>query len=317
MKNKIFMILMITILLFTFTSCSQEPEETNEDEKVRVYASIYPVYDFARKIGGDNIQVELLVPPGAEPHSWEPSAKTVANIERSKILLYNGLEMDPWAEKLAGSLKGTEIQTLAVGEIEGIDYIQSDEQEHDHQHEQDHHHGTYDPHIWLDPTIAEKMAEAIKDILIKVDQTNKEDYEKNFGDFKEDLATLDEDYQQNLAHIEKKEFVVAHAAFGYLARRYDLTQVPIAGIAPQVEPSSTKLAEITSLMKEKELTTIFFENLSSPKLANVLAEETGAKVDVLHSLDGLTQEEMDSGKEYISIMRENLEKLQQALGVSR
>jgi zinc transport system substrate-binding protein len=309
LEKKILIIFSTLLLLFNLVGCSSETQEGKEGE-IKVYTSIYPLYDFTKKVGGDKIQVELLVPPGAEPHGFEPSAKKVAEIEEGNLFLYNGLEMDPWAEKLSKSLEGTSVHTLALGEIQGIEPILFKE---DHDHEEEEEHGIYDPHIWLDPMNAKGMAETIKNELVKIDGENKDYYEERFITFKDNLEKLDKEYRESLSQGQKKEFVVAHAAFGYLARRYDLKQISISGLAPQAEPSPSKLVELTKVVEKYNINTIFFENLSSPKLSEVLASETGTKTEVLNPIGGLTQEEMDKGQEYISIMRENLEKLEEAL----
>lgn len=310
--KKILILLLFIIVLTSFTACSFSGTEKETEQRV-VYTSVYPIYDFTKKIGGDKIHVELLIPPGTEPHSWEPSAKDMAKIEESDLFLYNGLGLDSWAERIAKSLPNEDRNTLAVAEIGNIKPMVFTEGEKDHQDQEAHGHGNYDPHVWLDPTNVEKMAESIKEQLVKIDPQNEEYYEKNFSTFQKQLKELDEKYQQALSQVEKRDFIVNHAAFGYLANRYHLNQIAITGLTPQAEPSPAKLKELTALIKKYDISTIFMENLSSPKLTDVLAEETGAKVDLLHPIDGLTQEEMDQGKEYLSLMGQNLKALKRAL----
>ena len=309
------MAVLIYLLLYT-TACSttmRADEAENRDELV-AYTSIYPIYDFTKKIAGDRIRVELLVPPGAEPHGWEPSAKIISEIGHSQVFFYNGLELDIWAEKIGASLTKENVKCIAVAEADSIQpMIFNEEIKHGQEQLEEHHHGSYDPHVWLDPTIVEEMAKTIMDTFIEVDAKNKSYYQENFNAFQEQLQELDEDYKQALSKLKKKEFVVSHAAFGYMAKRYGLNQIAILGLAPQAEPSPAKLVELTSLIREYDLHTIFFERLSSPKVANVIANETGIKVEELNPIGGLTQEEMDRGEEYISIMRGNLEKLVKAL----
>ena len=310
--KKILILLLFIILLTSFTACSSSGTEKGTEQRV-VYTSVYPIYDFTKKIGGDKIRVELLIPPGTEPHSWEPSAKDMAKIEESDLFLYNGLGLDSWAERITKSLSNGNTNVLAVAEIDNIKPMVFKEEEKDHQDQEEHDHGSYDPHVWLDPTNAGKMAEAIKEQLVKIDPQNEKYYEENFTIFQKQLKELDEKYQQALSQVEKRDFIVNHAAFGYLANRYGLNQIAITGLSPQAEPSPAKLKELTVLIEKHDISIIFMENLSSPKLTNVLAKETGAKVDLLHPIDGLTQEEMDQGKEYLSLMEQNLKALTTAL----
>lgn len=303
-------LLFITIILVNFTACSIASGEEEENGEIIVYTSVYPIYDFSQKIGGEKVQVELLMPPGAQPHGWEPSAKDRAKVEESQIFLYNGLGLDPWAERMAETLSNEEIQTLALAEIDTIKPMTFTE---DHDHEEDENHSTYDPHVWLDPTNVEKMAEAIGNVFIEVDPANQKYYEENLKAFQKELQTLDEKFQQRLSSIKKRDFIVNHAAFGYLANRYDLNQIAITGLAPQAKPSPSKLKELTQVIREYDMHTIFMEELSSPKVVDVLAEETGVEVELLHPIGGLTQEEIDQGEDYLSLMRKNLENLSKAL----
>ncbi|SJZ83560.1 metal ABC transporter substrate-binding protein [Garciella nitratireducens] len=313
MKKKEILIMLIALLLMSFTACSSLQDQGQATKK-KVYTSIYPIYDFTKKIGGDKIEIELLTSPGAEPHSFEPSAKDMAKIEKSDLFLYNGLGLDSWAEKIAQSLSNQGKKALAVAEIEEIHpMIFTEQDENHHQGQQSHEHGIYDPHVWLDPMNAEKMAKAIKEQLVRIDSENKEYYEKNFITFQKQLKELDENYQKSLSQVEKKDFIVNHAAFGYLANRYGLNQIPITGLVPQAEPSPAKLKELTKLIKEHDINTIFMESLSSSKLTDVLSEETGVKVELLHPIGGLTRQEMDQGKEYLSLMKQNLQVLTKAL----
>lgn len=166
----------------------------------------------------------------------------------------------------------------------------------------------------MDPIRAIKQAENIKDALIQADESNRDFYEANYQEFADRLKALDARYEEALNNVKKKEIVVAHAAFGYLADRYGLEQIPVSGLNPQEEPSAVGLVQITKLLREKGIKYVFFETLTSPKLSEVLANEVGAGTAVLNPIGGLTQEEMDAGKDYITVMEENLETLKIVLG---
>ncbi|MFZ5966991.1 MAG: metal ABC transporter substrate-binding protein [Bacillota bacterium] len=313
--------ILMTLMLLVAAGCSKEtnqrPQSQTEEKRLIVYTTIYPMYDFAQKIGGDKVDVRLMIPPGAEPHDWEPTAKLMAALEEADVLIYNGVEIEPWIDKVLGSLSNKNI--VIVEASEDIELIKFEEHAHeDNEEEQlaeeEDDHGEYDPHVWLDPTNAAKEAENIMNAFIKADEDNKELYEANYQAFKEKIAALDQKYQQELRDVKRKEIVVAHAAFGYLTHKYGLEQISINGLSPQEEPSAAKLAEIAEEVKEHEIKYIFFETLTSPKLSQVLAEETGAKTAVLNPIDGLTEEEMKAGKDYFAVMEENLHTLKTALG---
>lgn len=309
-----FVLAIVLLLYSTARSTRMKEEDIENKDEIVVYTSVYPIYDFTKKIAGGRVRVEMLVPPGAEPHGWEPSAKAISKIEQSQIFLYNGLGLDLWAEKIADSLSEESVKCMAVAEVETIQaMVFSKDISQGEKQQEESHHGDYDPHVWLDPTIAEEMARSIMDVFVEVDSKNENYYQENFTIFQDQLKELDQSYQEELSKVKKKNFIVSHAAFGYMAKRYGLKQIAILGLAPQAEPSPAKLVELTSLIREYDLHTIFFERLSSPKAANVLAKETGIKVEELNPIGGLTQEEMDAGQEYLSIMKENLEKLKKAL----
>jgi zinc transport system substrate-binding protein len=190
-------------------------------------------------------------------------------------------------------------------------------EEDDHgAHEDDHahEHGDLDPHVWLDPNFAKLQAEAIKNALVEIDAENAEYYESNFAELANKFDELDANYNDLNEHIERRDFVVSHAAFGYIASRYNLNQVAITGLSPSNEPSARQLEEIIEFVRVNQIQYIMFENLVTPKVADVVKEEVGAEALVLHNLEGLTKEEMSQGKDYFSIMEDNLDAFKQALG---
>ncbi|KXG76134.1 metal ABC transporter substrate-binding protein [Thermotalea metallivorans] len=317
MRNKKFQGLSLLVVFFIvfMAGCSkptQRPEEEALKDRIVVYASFYPMYDFAKNIGKDKIDLKLMIPPGVEVHDWEPTAKLMGNMEKADVFIYNGLGMEPWAEKLIASVQND--QWIVIEASQGVALLEAEEhEEEEHGDEEEGSHGDYDPHVWLNPMNALKQAENIKNAFVKADEANRDFYERNFKEFADKLKALDQKFQEELRDVKKKEMVVAHGAFGYLAHRYGLEQVAITGLSPQEEPSAAKLAEITKFAKERNLKYIFFETLTSPRLAEVLAQEVGAKTAVLNPIEGLTQEEMKAGKDYISVMEENLKTLKQAL----
>ncbi len=291
------------------TGCSQRAEiQTNiSPKKIQVYASIYPMYDFAQKIGKDRIDLKLVTPPGAEPHDWEPTARNIAEMKEADVFIYNGAGFESWVDKLVRTIDSDSL--ILVDTSSGVELLKATDHIHDHGHAHQ-----MDPHIWLDPIRAKKQAENIQNAFIQADPANRAFYEKNYQEFSEEIESLHKQYRDALSNVKRREMIVSHAAFGYLAERYGLEQIPISGISPQEEPSPAKMAQITRLCRERQVKYIFFETLASPKLAEVLADEVGAQTAVLNPIGGLTQQEIDAGKDYFSIMKENLEVLKKALG---
>lgn len=297
------------------SGCGQSADKmvsTPTDGMVKVYASVYPVYDFTKKIGGDRIQLTCMVPAGAEPHAWEPSPRSLAGLQEADLFIYNGAGMEPWVDKVAGALadRGPEMVVATTGiELSTLEPATHEHVEKGH----GHHHTGYDPHVWLDPVLARTMAQNITRALVEVDPGNREYYESNCQVFVRQLKELDTDYREALDQCQRHQLVVTHQAFGYLARRYNLEQVPLMGISAESEPTPTRLAEVARFCQEHDVTYIFVEKLVSPKAAQALAREIGAEVLVLDPIGGLTSEQIQKGDDYLSLMKANLENLKKAL----
>ncbi len=324
--KKIFIILFLTLLLFA--GCGTSPAETPQDSKIIVYASFYPLYDFAQKIGGDRVEVNNIIPAGIEPHDWEPTPQLLIELLKADILVFNGLDLEPWVEKTAKTLK--ESNLLLVNTSEGIEPLRGyrhdhghnhedcDDHGHDHEdcddHDDEHEHDNIpDPHIWLDPLLALHQAEKIMDALIAVDPAHEDSYRKNFSNFLNQIEQLDLAYKEGLKDVPRREFIVTHLSFAYLAERYGLVQLGISGLSPHEEPGPGQMKEIVDFTRRHNIRYIFREPLSSPRLAEVLAAETGAQILIINPLEGLSSEDLAEGRDYFSIMYENLEQLKKAL----
>ena len=313
MRKYLFFTMLLAMTLIT-AACgnksSQAETATTGTPKVKIVATIYPVYEFARQVGGDKVDVSILIPPGAEPHEWEPTAKDLIKIKSASLFLYNGAGFEPVHKLLTKEVLGS---AIPVEVSQGIPLITSSgHDDHNHGHNQGRE-AEVDPHVWLDPEFAKVEVDTITAALSKVDQANQEFYRQNANRYKAELTKLHEDYTAALSTLTRRDIVTTHAAFQYLAKRYNLNQIPIMGLAPDAEPTPDKLAAIVKFCREKQVTTIFFETLVSPRVAQTIAKETGAKLLVLNPADGLTDEDFKKGKNYLTIMRENLENLKIAL----
>ncbi|MFC5471224.1 metal ABC transporter substrate-binding protein [Cohnella suwonensis] len=289
-----------------------ESSKASSSDKLNVVTTFYPMYEFSKQIGGDHANVVALIPPGVEPHDWEPSAKDMATLKEANVFVYNGI-VEGWAEDALSSASND--NRIVVEAIDGITLMEGlpEEEEEGEEHEHEEGGAILDPHVWLNPVLAQQEVSAIQAAFEKADPANKEEYRKNAEAYIAKLKDLDAAYRESLSGTKKKDFVTQHAAFGYLAKEYGLTQVPISGLSPEQEPSPDRMADIVSFANQHEVKTIFFETLVEPKVAQVVANEIGAKTDVLNPLEGLTDDDKKNGLDYIGIMKKNLTALTKAL----
>lgn len=280
-------VIIISLILFLFFT------PLLAKSKLNVVVSFYPLYDFTKNIGGEKVNITTIIPFGVEPHDWEPTPKDVGKILSADLFIYNGAGLEPWAEKL---VKDTKSKNLVV-----IDMYKSIGAKGD------------DPHIWLDPVLVKAQLKVIRDTLIKLDSRNKSYYEANYNSYLKKIEALDREIRDTLSRCKKKVFVTSHDAFSRFAERYGLTQVPITGINPEAEPKPKDLVEVVKIVRENKIKYIFTEPLISPKLAESLSRETGAKILILDPIEGLSESDIKAGKDYISKMRENLKNLKLAL----
>ncbi|MHB8075995.1 metal ABC transporter substrate-binding protein [Desulfosporosinus fructosivorans] len=301
----VFLSLVLVSGMMLLSGCSKnaaESKNTSADKKLAVYTSIYPMYDLTKKIGGDKITVTNLVPAGQEPHDWEPTPSDMANLEKADVLIYNGAGMEHWIDKVLSSIQNKKL--IAVETSKELHLLDNPDKSEELK---------YDPHVWLNPRLAKQQMEAIKKALVTADSSNKDYYEKNYTDNAKKLDDLDQEYKAAVSKFSQKDIVVAHQAFGYLCDAYGLKQVSIEGLLADSEPSPAKMAEIVKFAKENKLKYIFYEELVSPKVAEAIAKEIGVTTAMLNPIEGLQESDLLAGKEYISVMRDNLEVLKKAL----
>lgn len=286
--------------------------------RITVVATLFPLYDFAKEIGGDRVDVTLLLPPGVEPHSFEPKPSDILTIHTADIFVYAGKFMEPWASDIirGASSKGSEIVDSSVGVTMMSDILQH--HEHDgHDHDSEELTELMDPHIWLDFDNDKKIVENLTLALIRKDPLHKEEYQRNSERYLQKLQSLDDRYQEGLSECRSREILYGgHYAFGYLANRYNLTYVAAQGMSHDSEPSAKDLAQLVDQIRMNQVQTVFYEELASPKIAETLAQETQAQLLLLSTASNVTKEDFTKGVSFISIMEENLKNLQEGLGCS-
>jgi zinc transport system substrate-binding protein len=274
-------VILILLMAVSVSACGSGSEGGSAG-KTSVVAAFYPLAYAAEQIGGDSVDVENLTPPGAEPHDVELSVRDVERVRSADVVLYLGSGFQPAVERAVDGADGKTVDLLESVEVRDRD-----------------------PHVWLDPFRYEQVAERIGGVLHRPAAATA---------FRERLQKLHGEFKFALADCARREIVTSHAAFGYLANLYGLQQVAITGLSPESEPTPRALEHVIDEVHESGATTVFYETLVSPRIAETVARETGARTAVLNPLEGLTEGELDRGEDYFSIMRENLDTLSKALG---
>jgi zinc transport system substrate-binding protein len=288
--------LVCVILSLLFSSCREGHVEKVGDEKIRVITSLFPLYDFAREISRQRAEVILMLPPGVEPHSFEPKPGDMLALQKADIFVYMGRAMEPWAE---GLLRGVGNEKLLI--VDASKGILADSRSP----------GDMDPHLWLDFSYAQKMVDAILEALLIKNGKNREFYIQNARSYKERLADLDRRYRATLEHCERRIFLHGgHFAFNYLARRYGLNYLSAyKGFSPDTEPTPRDIAELIKTLRDQGLQHIFYEELINPRVAETISRETGASLLKLNGAHNVTREEKEKGVTFLTLMDENLKNL--------
>ncbi|MGB9804210.1 metal ABC transporter substrate-binding protein [Desulfofundulus sp.] len=315
MKTRLSLLLLAAVLLLSLPGCTTTAASgPPAGGKIAVVTTIYPLYDFARQVGGERVEVTRLLPAGAEPHDWEPTPGDMVALTRAKVFIYNGAGLEPWVQRQLGVLAGKGVKVVEASH--GLDLIAGDPgqgPEHNKGGETAEPAGV-DPHVWLDPVLAQEMVRHIRDAFIDVDPGHASYYKSRAEAYIAELRELDRAYREAARSFKNREIVTSHAAFGYLARRYGLHQVSVMGLSPESEPDPVHMREIVAFCREHGVKYIFFETLVSPRVSETLAQEVGARTLVLDPIEGLTPLEEKRGENYLSIMRQNLANLKVALG---
>ncbi|WP_368657526.1 metal ABC transporter substrate-binding protein [Metabacillus halosaccharovorans] len=317
------------------TSSSQSSEPATDSDTLKIYTTLYPLEDFTKKIGGDLVEVENVIPPGADAHTFEPSTKDMVNIAEADGFIYSGVGLETFAETVQESLKDEDVSFINAGEglelLEGHDEAEHEEDEavHEEEHAHDetehshdeaaaeeehvHDHGDTDPHVWIDPILSIQLAENIKNALTELNPDGKETFENNFEALKTQLNELDQSFSEVINNASKKEILVSHAAYGYWESRYGIEQISVLGLSPTQEPSQKELQTIIETAKEHDIKYIIFETNVSSNVTDIVQSEIGAEALTLNNLETLTDEDIANKEDYFSIMKKNIETLEKAL----
>lgn len=313
LKRKLLAVITAAATVLSLCACSSESGYSNSDSgKLKIISTVFPPYDLARQIAGDNAEISILLPTGSEIHNYEPSAKDMIAIRNCDIFLYIGGENEQWAEKLINS-NDTENVT-AVKLIDYVPTLSEDEDEHDHDHDHEHEHET-DEHIWTSPKNAQLMLSAVYDAICKVDPSNKQTYTKNKDAYAKQLSDLDNAYRSAVDNTKNKTIVLADKfPFRYLAHEYGLEfSAAFAACSDESEPGVSTMIKLTKTIKENNIPAVYYLEFSSTKIADTLCDETGATKLMLHSCHNVSKQDIENNVSYVNLMKQNLENLKLTL----
>jgi len=310
--RKLLPVLLIGLcLISSCTSSSDQP--ANADNRMKVMTTIYPLYDFARTIGGDKVTVAMLMPPGSDAHHYEPRPNDIVRVNKADLFLFTSFDMEPWAHKIIKAA-AENTNMLAVETGQGVNLIAVSEHLHsgdvheEDTHPEEHEHATkYDPHIWLDFDNAGIMVDNIAKAFVNKDPKNSDYYKANASHFKKRLTALDQKYREGLSSCQSRTILHAgHWAFAYLAQRYNIRYASAYNVSADSEPSPQQMMALIRQIKSQKLNYIFYEDMTAPRLAQTLSSETGAGILKLNNGHDIGKDDMQKGVSFITLMENNL-----------
>jgi zinc transport system substrate-binding protein len=281
--------------------------DTRQPGRLTIVAAFYPLQFVAQRVAGNHAEVTSLTQPGAEPHDLELTPRQVARLTTASLVIYQKGFQPAVDEAVLQSGNSEVIDTSTVVPLRPLSTIEDD---HDHGPGAERDDPEMDPHVWLDPTSVAAIARTVQERLSTLDPDHAAEYSRNTDTLHKQLVSLDQSFRAGLRHCVRTEFMTTHAAFGYLAARYHLTQIAISGLSPDSEPSPARIAEVQREARDHQLTTIFYETLVSPAVAQAIADDLGLAIDVLDPVEGITSQ--SRGQDYLSVMYANLAALRKA-----
>ncbi len=319
MKRAVSLILLVLFVAFSFCGCG---ETDIVDKKLSVVCTVFPQYDFVRNIAGDKADIKMLVPLGTESHDFQLENLTVAELKTvatADMVIYVGGESDlDWITELKNTVKGNALWLAMSDTVETLEEISSDSMEHihDHGHDAQHkEHTAYDEHVWTSPKRVIMIVKALTDELCRLDSENSEFYKANCERYVAELTVLDSDLSAVCQSGARDKLIFGDRfPFRYLCADYGLTfDAAFSGCSSGVDPSVAQMTSLTKSALESDAKVIFYMENSDPVFAESIAKTVGGKAELLHSCHTFSKAELSSGVTYISVMRENIEKISEAL----
>jgi zinc transport system substrate-binding protein len=303
------------LLVSAFTACGDDRRASPSSDRLRVAVAFYPIEEIVRNVGGDRVDVVDLTPAGGAPHDLEMTAKRAEALEEAKVVLYIGKGFQPAVEKAIAALPDRVAKVDLLGTVDLLPVTAALEGTSGEVDGEELADGR-DPHVWLDPRHMAALTAKVAETLAAADPDHGEDYARGADGYRARLTALDENFRTGLAMCESRSIVTSHRAFEYLARRYGLKQIPIAGISPDEEPDPRTLEAVAQAARADGVRVIFFEEQVSPKLSQTVAAEIGARTDTLDPVETVTADDFEEGTTYLSVQEANLAALTRALRCS-
>ena len=334
--KKVLSLFLFSIVAVILAACGGDDNATTDKEttestnKLSIYTTVYPLQYFAERIGGEYVDVSSIYPPGANEHTFEPTQKDMMTLADADMFFYIGLGLEGFVEKAKNTLANEHVKLVATADHVSEEklhistgHVHAEDEEDDHGHEEheeeasdlliDHSGHGHDSHVWLSPVISQDLAAVIKDELVAAMPEQEALFTENYEALVAELEELHAKFESMAAQTTQKTFFVSHAAFGYIAGHYGFSQVPVAGLNSQSEPSQKELTKIVDLAKKENIQYIFFEQNVSSNLTEVIQNEVGADSLILHNLSVLTTDDIKNGETYFTLMEKNMEALKTAL----
>lgn len=317
--KRAFAVLLCVILLAALFGCGDtaQPNEKEKSDKLSVVCTLFPQYDFVRQIGGDNVEAILLLTPGTDSHSYDPSPQDIIRINDSDLFVYTGDLMEGWAANVISSVGSSSLRVLNVSEgleLSAVEHHDDDEDEHD-THEHEH---SVDPHVWTSPVNAKKIVKKIADALCDIDPDNAAAYRTAAEEYTAKLDSLDGEIRATVSKAANREIIVCDRfAMHYFCHEYSIDYLAaFDSCTTDTEPSPAVIVRITDEVKAENIPAVFYAELSNRRVAQSVSERTGVKMLELHSCHNLSAEDFAAGATYLSLMQRNAENIKIALGVS-
>lgn len=321
----IFLSTVVICSLFSISGCGKTEKVQKSDGKISIVTTIFPYYDFVRQLAGDKADIRLLLSPGSDPHSYEPTPSDIVAIENCDLFIYNGGESDEWVDGVLSSIENKNVKVMKMMEYVTLRHEQSMDHNHEHaEHEDmddndeghDHEEGEeYDEHIWTSIRNAERMSASIADELISLDSKNSDYYNEKKADYISSLDSLDKKFTE-VANNKKRDTLVFGDRFPFLyfVSDYDLGyECAFPGCSHETEPSTAVVSHLIDFTRENNIPVVFYLELSSGKIAQIISEDSSAKTMQFSSCHNVTKKDFENGATYISVMEQNLEALKEAL----
>lgn len=307
--KRIISILLMLVLLVSLNACTVNNTD-NKQGKLKIIATIFPQYDFARTIGGDLCDVSMLISPGTESHSFEPTTSDIMELSDCDIFIYTGGESDNWIDAMLANINNPQMTVISL-----MDCVTLIEAEDSHDHEHDHDHGKMDEHVWTSPVNAIKISEAICKAMCDKDPENTDTYKENFSSYKAQLNTLDESFRDIVSNSARKTLVFGDRfPLRYFAQEYGLDySAAFSGCSDDTEASASTVAQLIDKVNSEHIPVVLKIELSSDSIASTICDETGAKLMTFYSCHNISKDDFDSGETYLSLMQKNAETLRLAL----